>query len=119
MAPLPLAANSGQYDATGASGSSSPRSMSRFTHVAVTPFVHEYTSTSESSCHGAPVVASATPPHRSTTGRPSAYTQHAAPTSPRSSKFATNASSTPSNAGSATPPMLVTRADYAAAGSAT
>src|SRR4051794_2145432 len=109
MSPLPLAANSGQYDATVASGSSVPRSISRFTHVAVTPFVEENTGTIVSSRQRPPPVASARPPQTSTTGRPSTYTQHAAPTSPCSSKFTANASRTTSKSGSTTPSMPVTR----------
>ena len=38
---LPLVANSGQYCATGASRSSSPRSARMWAHSAVAPFVHE------------------------------------------------------------------------------
>jgi hypothetical protein len=49
MSPLPSALNSGQYAATGASRSSSPRSTRRFAHAAVAPFVVENTSCKVSS----------------------------------------------------------------------
>src|SRR5262245_7125463 len=49
------------------------------------------------------------PPQRSTTGCPSTYTHTAAPISPRSSKFAVNASNTGSNS-VATQPLIVTAA---------
>jgi hypothetical protein len=41
MPALPLAANSGQYRATGAVGSSTPCSINRFAHTDVTPLVDE------------------------------------------------------------------------------
>jgi hypothetical protein len=55
MSALPACANSGQYCATGASTSSSPRSASRFAHAAVAPLVVEKTSCNESLVYGAPV----------------------------------------------------------------
>ena len=108
IASLPAAANSGQVEATGASGSSRPRSIARFAATAVTPLVDE--NTGHDRVLGprvARVARSATPPHRSTTGRPSTYTQTAAPTSPCSAKLATNASRTPSNPGSTQPSISV------------
>ena len=49
MSPLPAWANSGQYDDTGASTSSSPRWASRLAHSAVAPLVDEKMSWSVSS----------------------------------------------------------------------
>jgi hypothetical protein len=69
---LPFAANSGQYRATGASGSRRPAAMSWFAAIAVMPFVHEKMMTIVSEVQGRFVAGSATPPHRSTTGRPAA-----------------------------------------------
>ena len=71
ISPFPLAANSGQYFATGASRSSRPASTRRLAQMAVTPLVAEKTSCSVSSCQGRSPAASAVPPQRSTTGRPS------------------------------------------------
>src|SRR5947209_4582071 len=109
---LPLAPNAGQYEATGSSRARTPRSSSRLAHAAVAPLVDEKTGTTVSCCQGAPVPGSATPPHRSTTLRPSTYTAQAAPTSPPFSKFRVNASATSSNPGSTspatTPRMLLT-----------
>ena len=45
---------------------------------------------------GRPLAGSATPPHRSTTVRPSRYMQQAAPTSPCFSKFSAKAARTAS-----------------------
>ena len=55
-APFPAAANSGQYDAIGASRSSAPRSTSRCTAAAVTPLVAEKTMTGVSASQARPVV---------------------------------------------------------------
>ena len=54
-----------------AAGSTTPRSINRLAQTDVTPLVDEYTRTTESAPTARPVVASAVPPHRSTTGSPS------------------------------------------------
>ena len=59
IASLPAGRELGPVLATVAAGSSTPRSISRLAHTDVTPFVDEYTSTTESGAHGRPVVASA------------------------------------------------------------
>ena len=102
---LPAAANSGQYAATGASRSSSPRSASRCAHSAVGPLVVDHTFTRVSRSHGRLRAASAQPPHRSTTVRPSSMTVTAAPSSPRSRKFSSNAARTAANRSSQWPSM--------------
>jgi hypothetical protein len=63
-------------------------------HSAVAPFVHDQTWTIVSRCQGAPVSLRAVPPQRSTTLRPPAITETAAPSSPRSLKFRMNSSRT-------------------------
>src|SRR5438270_11824187 len=89
--------------ATGASRSSWPRSHRSRAHTAVHPLVVEKTRASVSSAQGFPDAASATPAHRSTTGRPSTWTATAAPTSPSSSKLRTKARRTGSKRGSKVP----------------
>ncbi len=49
IAPFPAAANSGQYSATGAEGSSRPRSINRLAQTAVAPLVVEKTNCNVSS----------------------------------------------------------------------
>ncbi|MDP9845894.1 hypothetical protein J2853_005105 [Streptosporangium lutulentum] len=100
---LPPRANSGQTSATGAVTSSSPRSASSDAAVAVTAFVHEYTSTGVSLSQARPVCRSAIPPHRSTTGSPSRNTANAAPSSSPSAKCLSNTSRTRENRGSHVP----------------
>ena len=107
---LPLVANSGQYSATGASRSSCPRSARMWAHSAVAPFVQEYTTTRVSASHGRSVDGSATPPHRSTTVRPSTVTHTAAPTSSRSAKLRASSSRTASKPDSHTPEMATVMA---------
>src|SRR6478752_1246997 len=68
---LPLVANSGQYLATFASRSSSPRSTSTRAASEVMDLVVENTLVIVSSVHGAVRASSAQPPHRSTTTSPS------------------------------------------------
>jgi hypothetical protein len=103
MSPLPAWPNSGQYLATGASGSSSPRSISRCAASDVTAFVVDQTFVSVSRCHGRAPAGSALPAHTFTTGRPPATTATLAPISSRSAKFAANASRTGSKPGSQVP----------------
>src|SRR6266851_655934 len=103
MSALPLAANSGQYLATGASGSSSPRSIRTCAHSEVIAFVVDQTLVRVSSSHGRVRAGSAQPPHRFTTGSPFATTATLAPISPRSAKFCANASRTGSKAGAQVP----------------
>src|SRR5690606_25014488 len=67
------------------------------------PFVVEKTMTSVSSSHGAPVLGSRVPPHRSTTFSPRKYTAQAAPSSARLRKFSSNAARTGSNPGATDP----------------
>lgn len=93
---LPAAANAGQYVATGACRSSSPRSASISTHRAVIVLVVDHTGVSVSRSHGVVRSASVYPPQRSTTGSPSTYTATEAPTSLSSSEAA-NASRTAAN----------------------
>ena len=98
MSALPSAANSGQYVATGAYRSSSPRSASISIARAATVFVVDQTLMIVSSSHGSDSPASrfAVPPHRSTTISPSIVTATDAPSSKmpssRGVKFASKAS---------------------------
>ena len=85
MSCLPAAANSGQYLATGAVRSRSPRSARISAHSAVIVLVVDQVLRMESRCQGVVRAASAYPPHRSTTGSPSRYTATEAPTSCASS----------------------------------
>jgi hypothetical protein len=68
---LPFAANSGQYRATGAYGSSSPRSTSMSAARLVTVLVVDQTLTMVSAVHGVVRAWSAKPPHMSATTSPS------------------------------------------------
>src|SRR5262249_43352585 len=77
------------------------------TQVAVAPFVVENTSCSVSCAYGRPLPGANSPPHRSTTGRPSRYTHVPAPTSRPSARLVAKASRTGSNPG-ATSPWTVT-----------
>ena len=103
MSPLPAWANSGQYVATGASKSSRPRWASRWAHAAVAPFVDEKTNCSVSAPYGTVPASSKAPPQTSTTLRPSTWTQRAGADLETPSKFASNASRTPSKPGSTLP----------------
>jgi hypothetical protein len=94
IASLPPAANSGQYRATGASGSSSPRSIRMCAQSEVMALVVDHTLVSVSRCHGRLRPGSAQPPHRFTTGLPPAATATLAPISPRPVKFSANAART-------------------------
>ena len=96
MSCLPAAANSGQYLATGAARSRSPRSARISAHSAVIVLVVEKVLRMESRCQGVVRAASAYPPHRSTTGSPSRYTATEAPTSCPSSD-ASSVARTPLN----------------------
>src|SRR5258708_6274321 len=79
IAALPRAANSGQYAATFASRSSSPRSTSTSAASEVIVLVVENTQVIVFSVHGTVRVSSAQPPHRSTTISPSMWTPTQAP----------------------------------------
>ncbi len=70
---------------------------------AVTPLVQENVGQAVSRVHGRPVRLSATPPHRSTTARPSTNTATAAPRSSPPAKPASKTAFTSANAGSACP----------------
>ena len=96
-ASLPLVANSGQYSATGASRSSRPWAARTWAHSAVAPFVQLCTTETVSRSHAVPALASAMPPHTSTTVVPSSVTHSDAPTSARSVKLRTNSSTTGAN----------------------
>ncbi len=63
-------------------------------HSAVMFFVVDQTLVSVSACQGRVRAGSAQPAHRWTTGSPPATTATLAPISPRSAKFAANASRT-------------------------
>jgi hypothetical protein len=71
--------------------------------MASKPFEQEKITAVVARSHGRPVRASAIPPQRSTTGRPSTYALHAAPTSPRSVRFAMKTSMMPPNPDSTKP----------------
>ena len=68
---LPVAANSGQYRATGAARSRSPQSARMSAHSAVMVLVVDQAQVIVSRCHGVVRAASACPPQMSTTGSPS------------------------------------------------
>src|SRR3954447_22441425 len=89
---LPRAANSGQYLATVASRSSSPRSTSTSAASAVIVLVVEKTLAMVFSVHGAVRASSAQPPHRSATVSPSMLTASEAPRSSPDSSLAANRS---------------------------
>src|SRR5437764_12028077 len=76
---LPRAANSGQYAATFASRSSSPRSTSTSAASEVIVLVVENTQAIGFSVHGTVRASSAQPPHRPTTISPSMFTPSEAP----------------------------------------
>src|SRR5262249_59177970 len=78
---LPRAANSGQYEATAASRSSSPRSTSTSAASEVMLLVVENTLLMVCSVHGTVRASSAQPPHRSTTISPSMLRASEAPRS--------------------------------------
>ena len=99
---LPAAANSGQYRATGAARSSSPRSARISAHSAVIVLVTDQTLAIVSRCQGIVRSASANPPQTSTTGSPSTKTATEPPTSPSSSNPA-SASGTAVNSSSYEP----------------
>src|SRR5262245_64925996 len=75
-------------------------------HSAVIAFVVEKTLTMVSRCHGRVRAASAYPPHRSTTGRPSTVAANDAPTSRPASNAAANVSRTAANLGSHCPSIM-------------
>src|SRR5205085_1361907 len=89
---LPRAANSGQYLATFASRSSSPRSTSTSAASAVIVLVVEKTQVIVLSVHGTVRASSAQPPHRSTTISPSMLTASEAPRSSPDLSLAANSS---------------------------
>ncbi len=74
MRSLPFSANSGQYRATGANGSSRPRSASISAARLVTVLVVDHTLVMVSSVHGEACSASRQPPQMSTTAWPSTST---------------------------------------------
>src|SRR6516164_3447189 len=94
---LPRAANSGQYLATFASRSSSPRSTSTSAASEVIVLVVENTQAIVFSVHGTVRASSAQPPHRSTTISPSMLTASEAPRSSPDSSLAANGSRRGSN----------------------
>src|SRR5262245_15397419 len=104
---LPLAANSGQYEATAASRSSSPRSTSTSAASAVIVFVVEKTQVIVSSVQGTVWASSTQPPHRSTTISPSMLTATEAPRSSPDSSLAVNNSRRGSNRALQVPPRGV------------
>src|SRR4051794_11638578 len=77
---LPAAANSGQYLATGACTSSSPRSTRTRAQRAVIVLVVDQTLVMVSRSHGADPLVSTVPAQMSTTGSPSTTTAADAPT---------------------------------------
>src|SRR5688572_14196364 len=106
MAPLPCAANSGQYVATGLSRSSLPCATSMCAHNAAAPLVQENTSDTVSRFQGvtgAADKASAWPPQASSTGCPCNVSAMEAPISLRERKFSTKASNTGRYAGAQKP----------------
>src|SRR5215470_12686812 len=104
---LPRAANSGQYEATAASRSSSPRSTSTSAASAVIVLVVEKTLVIVSWPHGTVRASSAQPPHRSTTISPSMLTASEAPRSSPDSSLAANSSRSGSNRALHVPPSAV------------
>src|SRR5262245_65734387 len=89
---LPRAANSGQYLATLASRSNSPRSTSTSAASAVIVLVVEKTQAIVFSVHGTVRASLAQPPHRSTTVSPSILTASEAPRSSPDVSLAANSS---------------------------
>ena len=100
---LPLAANSGQYFATGWSTSSSPRSTSISAARLVTVLVEDQTLVIVCSSHGVVLAWSRKPPHTSTTWSPSMSTTIDAPSSSPESRFCARALRTASNRSSHVP----------------
>jgi hypothetical protein len=97
MPCLPLAANSGEYAAAGASGSSSPRSASISAARLVTVLVEDQTFVMACSDHGIARVWSQKPPHKSMTVSPSMSATSDAPSSSPESRFPASASRTAAN----------------------
>ncbi|HEY2071642.1 MAG TPA: hypothetical protein VGG48_18930 [Rhizomicrobium sp.] len=108
MFSFPVAANSGQTAAMGASISRLPCSMSLSAAMVQSALETEKTLTSVSRSQGRVRALSFQPPQRSTTTRPSSETATAAPGSPRSAKLARNALRTASKRGSQIPSSGVT-----------
>ena len=104
---LPFWPNSGHSAVTGASRSSLPRLASMWAHSAVAPLVQEKTMPTVSFFHGALVLGSAVPPHRSTTVLPPTVTHTEAPTSPRSPKLRSKASAILSKPDVQVPSMVI------------
>src|SRR5262245_6281621 len=88
----------------------SPRSTSMWAHSAVMAFVVEKTLTMVLRCQGRVRAASACPPHRSTTVRPSTVAANEAPTSRPASNAAANVPRTAANLGSHCPSIIGPRA---------
>src|ERR1022692_4697193 len=107
MSALPPAANSGQYLATGASGSSSPRSIRMCAHSDVIALVVDQALVGVPSCQGVARAGSAQPAHRFATTSPPATTAALAPISSRSAKFAANAALTGSKPGAQVPWIVI------------
>src|SRR3984893_2344364 len=104
---LPLAANSGQYLATVASRSSSPRSTSTSAASEVIALLVEKMLVMGCSVHGAVRASSAQPPHRSTTISPSMLRASEAPRSSPDSSLAANNSRRGSKRALHVPPSAV------------
>src|SRR3954466_4486759 len=104
---LPRAANSGQYAATFASRSSSPRSTSTSAASAVIVLVVEKTQVIVSSAHGLVRASSAQPPHRSPPPAPSRLTASEAPRPSPDSSPAANSSRRESKRALHVPPSAV------------
>src|SRR6516164_4925672 len=104
---LPLAANSGQYEATVASRSSWPRSTSTSAASEVIALVVENTLVMVFSPHGTVRASSAQPPHRSTAIAPSMLTATEAPRSSPDSSLAANSSRRGSKRALLVPPRAV------------
>src|SRR4051794_18049118 len=103
IASLPFAANSGQYFATGACTSSSPREATTSAESDVIVFVVDQTFVIVSDAHGVVFSASVQPPHMSTTISPSSVTATDAPRSSPESMFAESSSRILLNRGSQVP----------------
>ena len=105
MSCLPFAANSGQYFATGASTSSSPRSTRISAARLVTVLVEDQTLVMVSCDHGTVRAWSRKPPHMSMTMSPSISKTSDAPSSSPESRFRASALRTASNRSSQLPWM--------------
>src|ERR1700749_4425179 len=103
---LPCWPNSGHSLVTGSSMSSLPRLARTWAQIAVAPLVQEKTMPTVSFFHGALVLGSAMPPHRSTTFSPRTVSATEAPTSPRSPKLRSKASATRSKPRAAVPSIF-------------